>query len=209
MKKSITLLEILFVLLILSIIYSIAIPKKIDSKLQKATEYLLVYLNYTRYLALIDNKYDPSDNLWFRKMYRLRFENCTSNIGGLYFIVFSDENKSGQAKKEDSIKDPLTFTHLYSRYNCDPKVDESKYVLLTKEFGVTKIDVSCNTTSSIGQILFGNDGRIYSKVGTQPSDFGKFEIKEQCFIHLYDKNRNKSTIIIEPHTGLSYQQNYK
>lgn len=99
MKKSITLLEIIFVLLVLTIIYTVSLPKKIDSKLQQATDYLLIYLNYTRYLALIDNKYDYNDNLWFRKMYRLRFENCASNVGGLYFIVFSDENKSGQAKK--------------------------------------------------------------------------------------------------------------
>ncbi|MCK9337608.1 MAG: type II secretion system protein [Arcobacteraceae bacterium] len=205
MKKSITLLEILFVLLILSIIYTVSIPKKIDSKLNQATDYLLIYLNYTRYLAFIDNKYDPNDDLWFRKMYRLRFEKCTSTIGGLYFIVFSDENKSGQAKKTDSIKDPLTSRHLYSRYTCDPKSDESKYVLLTKEFGVTKVNISCNSTSSLGQILYANDGKIYSKVGTNANDIGKFEIQNQCFIEIFDKDGNKSTIIIEPKTGYAYK----
>lgn len=108
-------------------------------------------------------------------------------------------------KKEHSIKDPLTFRHLYSRYTCDPKADESKYVLLTKEFGIEKVIISCNATDSIGQILYSDDGKIYSKVGTKANDIGKFEIKQKCFIDLYDQYDNKSTIIIEPKTGYAYK----
>lgn len=209
MRKSLTLIEVVFVILIIAILYTLSFPKKLDSKLQDATSYLITYLNYTRYLALIDEKYDPYDNLWFRKMYRLRFENCSSSVGGFYFISFSDENKTGHAKKEDSIRDPLTYKHLYSRYTCDPKEDESKYILLTKEFGITKIHISCNSTTSIGQIIYGSDGKIFSRVGTNPSDEGKFEIENRCFIQLYDKNNNQSTIIIEPKTGYAYQENIK
>ena len=206
MKKSITLLEIVFAIFLISIIYSISIPKKIDSKLQDATSYLITYLNYTRYLALIDNKYDTQDSLWFRKMWRLRFENCSNDTDGFYFIVFSDNNKTGQAKKGDSAKDPLSQKHLYSRYNCNPKADESKYILLTKEFGIKNIEVSCNSTSSLGQILYDEESKIFSKVGTNTKDFGKFEILNRCYIYLYDKDENKSTIIIEPKTGYAYQQ---
>jgi len=206
LKKSITFLEIVFAIFLISIIYSMSIPKKIDSKLQDATSYLITYLNYTRYLSLIDNKYDTEDSLWFRKMWRLRFENCSNETDGFYFIVFSDNNKSGQAKKEDSAKDPLSQKHLYSRYNCNPKADESKYVLLTKEFGIIDIELTCNVTSSIGQILYDDEAKIFSKVGTNQKDFGKFEILNRCYIHLYDKEKNKSTIIIEPKTGYAYGQ---
>lgn len=205
MKKSITLVEIIFILVVVSILYSISIPKKQDSKLFDATNYIVTYLNYTRYLALIDNKFDLDDSLWHKKWWRLRFENCIKSKGGVYFIVTSDDNTTGQAKKSHSAKDPLTNRYLYSRYYCDAKEDESKYVLLTQEFDIAKVELTCNATDSIGQIIYNDKGEVFSKVAnTIDETYTKYEIRQKCYIYLYDKNNNKSTIIIEPKTGYAY-----
>jgi hypothetical protein len=84
--------------------------------------------------------------------------------------------------------------------------NESKYILLTKEYEIVKIDISCNNTSTLGQIIFGNNGKIYSKQAYTQNDIDKYEIKEPCHITIYDKQNNSNTITIEPNTGfISYK----
>ena len=197
LKKSFSLLELIFVIALIAIISSSIIPKNDISKLQLATDKIVLYLNYTRYIALIDNKYDVDDPEWERKRWTLKFQNCSDTNDGMYYIVYSDMSGGTAAfKKNECMKDPLSFRYLYSGYDCKPSSNESKDILLTKEFGINKIDVSCNTTSTIGQISFGEDGRIYSQLGTNIK-----EIDEQCTIKLYDMNNKYTTIAIEPKTG--------
>ena len=197
LKKSFSLLELIFVIAIVAIISSQIIPKTNISKLNLASDKIILYLNHTRYISHIDNKYDIEDNEWEKKRWTLKFQRCSSSVGGLYYVIYSDTSGgTAHFKKSETLKDPLTNKYLYSSSSCKNSYDESKYILLTKEFGVTSVDVSCNTTSAIGQISFGYDGKIYSQLGTTPK-----EILNSCEIKLYDANQNFVTIIIEPKTG--------
>jgi len=201
-KKSFSLLELIFAMVLISIATSQFIPKKNLSKLNLAANKIILYLKYTRYIAMIDNKYDINDEMWFKERWTLKFQKCSQSIGGLYYVIFSDINHKGSPnKKTECLKDPISNKYLYSNYDCEASKDESKYILLTKEFGVTNIDISCNTTSTIGQISFGNDGKIYSRLGTNPENVDKYEIKDICYINMYDIQENKITIAIEPVTG--------
>lgn len=175
-----------------------ALFKSQPSQLQLASDKIILYLNYTRYIAHIDNKYDINDSQWNRKHWTLKFLKCSEKIGGLYYNVYSDmHGGTGAYKKIDTLKDPLNNKYLYS-FSCqtNKKNDESKHVLLTKEYGVTDIKVSCNNTNTIGQISFGYDGKIYSSLGKNIQ-----EITEQCRIKLFDKQNDFTEIAIEPKTG--------
>ena len=188
----------IFVLIILSIVASQVLPKTQISKLNLATEKIILYLNYTRYISHIDNKFNINDTEWERKRWTIKFLNCSSKNEGLYYNVYSDMyGGTAHYKKIDTLKDPINNKYLYSN-GCrkDQLNDKSKYVLLTKEYGIEKINVSCNTTSTIGQISFGFDGKIYSQLGTNIK-----EISEQCKISLFDKENNFTEIAIEPKTG--------
>lgn len=100
-------------------------------------------------------------------------------------------------KKTDTLKDPINSKYLYSNACSEDKLnDKSKYILLTKEYDIQKVDVSCNTTSTIGQISFGYDGKIYSQLGTNIK-----EITNRCKITMYDSKDNSIDIAIEPKTG--------
>jgi hypothetical protein len=191
-------LEIIFVIIILAIISVLIIPKSQISKLNLASDKIILYLNYTRYIAHIDNKFDINDQEWQKKRWTLKFLNCNKTIGGLYYLVYSDTNGgTAHYKKTDTLTDPLNNKYLYSN-GCmeDSSNDKSKHTLLTKEYGITRIDVSCNTTSTIGQISFGYDGKIYSQLGTNIR-----EITQQCQIELFDERNNSTKIAIEPKTG--------
>jgi len=163
---------------------------------------MILYLNYTRYIAHIDNKYDHFDEQWERKRWTLKFLNCQESISGLYYNVYSDMyGNTAHFKKEDTLKDPLNNQYLYSNACKEDLIgDKSKHTQLTKEYGITKVEVSCNTTNTIGQISFGYDGKIYSQLGTNIK-----EIITRCEITLYDEENNSSTIAIEPQTGFIYK----
>ncbi len=206
MKQSFSLLELIFAIVLISIVISQLIPKNNFSKLNLAADKIILYLKYTRYIAMIDNKYNINDDMWYKERWTLKFQKCSKNVGGLYYIVFSDKNHKGSPNKTECLKDPITNKYLYSHYDCEAGKDESKYILLTKEFGVTNIEISCNSTSTIGQISFGNDGKVYSRLGTIPDDISKYEIKDTCYINMYDEQENKITIVIEPETGYIHKQ---
>ena len=188
----------IFVLIIISIVISQSIPKTQISQLNLASDKIILYLNYVRYIAHIDNKFNNTDEEWERKRWTLKFKNCNKKIGGLYYIVYSDMyGGTAHVKKEDTLKDPLNNQYLYSN-GCqeDTLNDKSKHILLTKEYRIEKIDVSCNTSSSIGQISFGYDGKIYSQLGTNIK-----EIEKSCIIKLIDKENNFQNIVVESKTG--------
>lgn len=202
-KKGFSLLELIFVIILIGIISSFFVFKNIDSSLDEASKRLVLYLKYTRYQALIDDKFDKDDDEWFRKRYSFRLRRC-SNDTGLYYTIHSDTNKNGYISKSETLKDPLSDKYIYSSNTCEEVSSNSKYVLLTKNFDIQSVDVSCNETSSLGMIVFGNDGKIYSRF--DDIDALNYEINEPCNITLYDKNNNNKTIVVVPNTGYIYLQ---
>lgn len=203
MKKSFSLLELIFSLLLLTLLYSMFIPKNQINKLDEITSKLETYLNYTRYKALVDNKYDEENDLWFKKRWSLKFFRCRSSVGGIYFSIYSDKNLSGHPSSIDSLKDPLTNKNIYSSNYCTESIENSKYVLLTKNYNISDIEMSCNSTDSLGQISFGSDGKVYSRLSNLENEENEYEIKEACYIKLIDKKENKKEIVVNPRTGLS------
>jgi hypothetical protein len=200
-KKSFTILEIVVVFALISIVIVFAYPKKQIEPLQLATQKLLIYLNYTRMIAMMDNKYQYNDTQWEKKRWTLKFQKCSNEEDGLYFVVYSDESGgTAHFKKSETMKDPLNNRYLYMQSDCVGKEDESKNLLLTKEYGVSSVELSCNTTTTIGQISFGYDGDIYSSLGQNIQ-----KIDTPCIITLEDKNSNSEQIQIEPKTGFIHK----
>lgn len=199
-RSSFSLIELIFTIILISIVTTFTFTKNQITKLDTATEKLFLYLNYTRYIAHLDNKFDPIDNLWKMKLWTLKFQRCSSTVGGLYYVIYSDESQgTAHYKKSECLKEPLNNQYIYSTSSCTNYYDQSKYTLLTKEFGIEKVTVSCNTTSSIGQISFGYDGKIYSQLSSDINNI--LEITTPCDITLYNDNNDSQTIRVHPKTG--------
>jgi hypothetical protein len=197
MNRSFTILEILVTIVIISIIITLAIPKKNIGKLQLAKEQLILHLKYTRNIAMLDNKYDHNDEEWYKTFWRIKFERCDASYGGAFYSIFWDKNKKGHASKEEVLKDPLTGKLVYAS-NCNPNhlTNYQSNVLLKYHFGIENVDISCNETSSIGQIIFDNEGNVYSSISDERID--KYKIIEKCVIKLSDKYGENEIINIEP-----------
>lgn len=204
MKKAFSLLELIVVISLISLILTFTNLKIQDNSLDSLTERLVLYLKQTRYQSLIENQNIKDDYLWHKKRWTLKFFRCRKTVGGFYYVIYSDRNRKGKPNLEESMNDPLTNKKIYSTNTCEYSNKTSKYVLLTKEFGIDTIDISCNSTNSLGQISFGNDGRVYSKLSSYENENYEYEIKNKCEIRLKSVKKGNRTIIIEPKTGYIY-----
>lgn len=125
--------------------------------------------------------------------------NCDSSVGGIYYVVYKDENLKGSPNKTECVVDPVSKKYLYSNNDCVATEDEDHRILITKEYDISKIIVSCNQTTTIGQLAFGRFGEVYTKLSDSSTDN---LLKEDCFIDLYNKNNIKKRIQISHITGI-------
>ncbi|MDD2292576.1 MAG: type II secretion system protein [Aliarcobacter sp.] len=203
MKKSYFLLEIVLTISLIAFLYTLFIPKNKINNLEELTNKISLYLSYTRFKAFINDKFDSEDNLWHKKRWTIKFFRCRETEDGIYYSIYSDNNKSGHPSAEDSLKDPLTKKNIYSSNYCKENNSNSKYVLLTKSFGITDVNISCNETTSLGQLSFGSDGKVYSKLSNYENESSEYEIKEHCSIKFFTKDGKNKEIIISPETSYS------
>lgn len=206
MKKAFSLLEILLIISLLGILYTAFIPKSQINKIDELTNRLILYLKQTRYQALINDKYDQDDSYWHKKRWTLKFFRCRKDVGGIYYSIYSDNNSSGHPSIEDSLKDSLTLKNIYSTNYCKENINNSKYVLISQNFNIEDVVISCNETSSLGQLSFGADGKIYSKLSNNVNDNTSYEIKNKCKIKLSDHLGEERTIVLESNTGYIYKE---
>ena len=206
MKKAFSLLEVLLIILLLGFLYTAFIPKTQVNKIDEVANRLVLYLKQTRYKALINDKFDLNDEYWHKKRWTLKFFNCRKNVGGIYYSIYSDKNTSGHPSIEDSLKDSLNLKNIYSTNYCKENKNNSKYVLITKNFNIDSVRVSCNKTNSLGQLSFGSDGKIYSKLSNIPNDNSSYEIMNKCKIKLIHTSGEERTIILESKTGYIYKE---
>ena len=207
-KKSFSLIEIIFILILLSIVSVYSIPKKQFPKLNIVKEQIISHLKYTRYIAMLDNKYYEKDKYWYKKLWNIKFLNCNKDVGGMYYVIYSNtiNPTKWNISKDETLIDPFTNNYIYSTSKCeqDSLYDKSKYVLLSSYYGIDKILISCNDTSSLGQIYFDNNGSGYSYINNNYDYFKEYMITDNCIIKLYDKNNNEENITIEGNTGYIY-----
>jgi hypothetical protein len=165
---------------------------------------LQIKLNYTFHILdtkhYIDDKFDSEDSLWHKKRWTIKFFRCRESVGGIYYSIYSDDNKTGIPSVQDSLKDPLSQKNIYSSNYCEENSSNSKYVLLTKYFGIVDVKISCNDTTSLGQLSFGSDGKVYSKLSNYNYESNEYEIIEPCSLKFISKDGKSKEILINSDT---------
>ncbi len=201
MKKSYILLEFILIIIILSIIYSTISIKPRYNKLNELKNRIELYLKQVRYQALLDDKYSNTNALWHKQRWTMKFFRCRESVGGVYFSIYSEKNDTGHPNQKESLKDPLTNKYIYNNNYCKESQENSSYTLLSKNYDIKNIEISCNSTDSLGQISFGNDGKVYSKLSNYQNDSSSYEIKKPCKIKLISQNNDFVELEISPKTG--------
>ena len=205
LKQAFSLLELIFVIFLLSLISFFALKQSPNKELDTASNRLLLYIKQTQLQSYINDKFESANTLWHKQRWTLKFFQCRKSVGGIYYSIYSDTNQTGHPSSSESLKDPLTNKNIYSSNYCAKNEYNSEYVLLTQEYHIKEVYLSCNSTSSLGQISFGSDGRVYSRLSNEENEFYEYEIKKPCILKIVHENGNSKSITIENQTGYVYK----
>lgn len=199
-KPSFTLIELLLVIIVVGLISTIPLINKETYTLEQAAKQIKLHIETTQLNSLKNDSFTYDDVEYYKEWWKIKFMRCKNN-SGLYYVVYSDKDRNGYIKREECALDPLTKTKLYSNNDCIATDDESKIVLLTELYNIDKVDISCNNTSSIGEIVFDYKGRAHSKISDDEKRIYKNLLDEKCTISLYSRDLKSISLEIEPQTG--------
>jgi len=147
-RPAFTMLELVFVIIILGILSSYAMPRMNRDLRQEAADNILSDIRYTQHLALNDNKHDGSDT-WQQKFWNIGFRQCTDN--SWYQAIFSDTNKEGNIDKGEEAIDPSNGMRMNAPGgDCTQIANISPRIFLTKKYTITNITSTCGNNNYIG-----------------------------------------------------------
>lgn len=154
-KPAFTLLELIFVIVALGIIASVAISRLERDHLNDAANQILQDIRYTQHLALMDDKTQPGNNLWQRRLWSISFASCNSGNTWYYGIGSDDDNNSannafdiGEAATDPSSGLPMFGTTVLCENDGDSTVSKRSYI--TAKYGVTNVNFASDCNIAIG-----------------------------------------------------------
>jgi prepilin-type N-terminal cleavage/methylation domain-containing protein len=213
MKRAFTLLELVFVIVVIGILAAVIIPKTKTNPLQEAAVQIISHIRYTQHLALIDDKFDPNDQEWYKKRWQIIFNRSKNYTDNLYaYTIFSDTTKTGNPDVTDNVQEvalnPLNRDIYLSggfagisklKYNSD-SFKGSKEMNLGDKYAIDNIVTSgCKGK----RVAFDHLGRPY--VGNSSKWKMAYDgiLNKQCRM-TFSKGDENITIAIEPGTGYAH-----
>lgn len=207
MKKAFTMLELVFVIVIVGILSYFVSSSFQRNPLREAADQVVSHIRYTQHLAMIDDKFDPNVAIWFAANWQLWIQILN---GSYYYEIFSDRNRLGNSDATEEAIDPLTGRRLGNSTAVVATLPTNRDVLLSEKYGITNIDFSANCkVGQGGKISFDILGRPYGNVSYDPNDpYWKF-LNNDCNITMSNSDGN-ITITVMKETGYTYisAQNY-
>ena len=163
-KSAFTMIELVFVIVVLGILASLAMGRMDRDLKQEASEHILSHIRLTHQLALRDNKHQSSNDAnWHTRYWQMEYLQCDN--GGYFYRVGSHYNHPnwGIDIKEEAAIDPIDGKYIWADELCTPEADTSENVLLSKKFGIINI-VNSAGCAAVDDIGFDYLGRPYNGI---------------------------------------------
>ncbi|AHJ13583.1 prepilin-type N-terminal cleavage/methylation domain-containing protein [Sulfurospirillum multivorans] len=218
MKKAFTMLELVFVIVVVGILSYFAASSFQRNPLREAADQLVSHIRYTQHLAMQDDRFNdpsiPDSQYWYRTRWQIVFStnDATANRQPSYSI-FRNLDYDTAVDRSELAKNPLSpekyLTGGIPGYtNLDITNDSlfagTKELNLGTKYGITGLawTNNCSSGSKIGFDYLGRplQGPIRSYDSSYPS--GKI-ISTDCNITL-SYNQQNIVITIKPETGYTY-----
>lgn len=103
-KQAFTMLELLFVLVVIGILAAVIIPRTSTNPLQEAAIQVASHIRYTQHLAMIDDKYDTSRTdvngkvIWYKDRWQLNFSSSEFTGKKVAYTIFADTQGNGASR---------------------------------------------------------------------------------------------------------------
>ncbi len=186
MKKAFTMLELVFVIVVVGIISVMIAPSFQNSSLRQAADQIVSHIRYTQHLAMMDNKFDRNISKWYKHRWQIRFvQNITNGPANCNdedypniwtYMIYSNMNFAcpggicdNNPNIDEIAKNPLNNNELltggYSNsicpdnsYNNQDNQSISR-MRLNEEYGITNITFGGGCRSDVKYINFDYIGR--------------------------------------------------
>ena len=225
-KRAFTMIELIFVIVVVGILAAIMIPKLNRNASREAANQILTHIRYTQHLAMQDDKYENfisnQSKPWFKLRWGITFnetslKECSIDKPGVKtwkYSVFFDKSVNGNINSESEVANDIYKSgKLLSGGWSSGIVTETtckkwnKELNLGKRFGITSVDFK-DGCSGMQTINFDEMGRPMKVVSVTKNRGAKRPydrlLKKDCSITITDKRGNQTTITIEKESGFAY-----
>jgi len=234
MKKAFTMMELVFVIVVVGILSAMIAPNFQRNSLREAADQVISHIRYTQHLAMMDDKFDPSDPNWYLGRWQMVFAKNLGSDNKWSYTIFSDwkgvhdgnPNPATSTITSEIAYNPLDITRYLTGGTSGTSLihyDDKEATIelnIGHKYGVTSITlVGGNTGSPAKRVIFDNLGRPYrgstNSSGTSVISSSADRLaKSKIYIKLCTKpctnpknkinNQNESVIVIEPETGYTH-----
>ncbi|MDF1884552.1 prepilin-type N-terminal cleavage/methylation domain-containing protein, partial [Sulfurimonas sp. SAG-AH-194-C21] len=197
MKKAFTMIELVFVIVVIGILVATILPSTKTNPLKEAAVQLVSHIKYTQHLAMVDDKFDSSrvdsaDNIiWHKDRWQIVFTSSIYSDNGEAYTIFSDTQGNavtrGDAQKSEVARNPQNSNQIMTGgYSVTAALDYRnssfegmKKLNIGKSYGVTSVTFgsACNSGK---RISFDHLGRPFQ--GDQSSMTGAYTAGTQRLI---------------------------
>ena len=182
MRHAFTLIELVFVIVIIGIIATVSLPKMGVHDSRKVGDQLMSHIRYTQHLAMSDDKFDSTNATWFRNRWQI-------TLGTSNYSIVSDNNNT-------FAKDPLNNTKLIQN-------NKLKNATMSLSGGCNSMNIV--SFDHLGRPIIGTLASTLPYIlGANASPYTDGQLLTQtCVITLTNTSDSSDTTIlnIEPETG--------
>jgi len=201
-RSGFTMIEVVMVITIIGILATLALPRMSRDLRQEAIDNILSAVRYTQHLALVDDKTDPADSEWQKKLWKITF---TINGTNSYYTISSDSDKDGVVDKLETAMDPANGTYMYHLNTNPTAADESTNILIGKNYGINGITFSGGCPSNVHHIGFDRLGRPHVSIGSAANDYRSYMTSDCNITFSFAKSGiDPFSLIVTKETGFSY-----
>lgn len=225
MKKAFTMIELVFVMVVVGIITSIAFSRFQRDNLYEAANQVVNHIRYTQHLAMQDDKFNPNDRFWYKGRWQIHFSKTSGSNKQWAYTLFSDSkgNHTGNPDPTEVAINPAdTSKKLTGGYSGTSiiKYDDkeaTKRLNIGAYYEIRDVDFTggCKVSVKRERISFDYQGRPLfdnprNLIAPYRSASGNKLIKQRCIISLCLStcttalDSEKIDIAIEPETGYTY-----
>lgn len=202
MKKAFTMMELIFVIVVIGILAAVVIPRTGSNKLHEAAIQVVSHIRYTQHLAMVDDKFDTTSSNWYRARWQIYFKHDSDGSGNVVYTIYSnkdldDMTTSVNPDADEIAKSPLDRKNLTgdSLYT-----DRTENMNISKKYGIAIANMDTMMSNGCNQarrIFFDHLGRPLLESNTAAY---QTLLTNQCRIRLTN-SEGFLDIAIEPETG--------
>jgi len=199
MKKAFTLLELVFVIVVIGILAATVLSRSDNTRVQEAAIQVVSHIRYAQHLAMIDDHFDTvhvnnaNNANWFRARWQIFFQ--VDNLGNQnqVYLIYSDKDFDGNLAANGEIAiDPLSGRQMTGNTGWNNSISSMN---LTRTYGIIARAFTGGCANS-AKIVFDHLGRPHINDNTA---YGSL-MNTQCQMTFMGNDGNV-TIAIEPETG--------